>query len=1054
MSGAGANVDFSHVTFISAGAGSGKTYRLTGDLEAALVGGVNPAGVIGTTFTVKAAGELKERVRERLIQGGRPRLAEQMTQALVGTVHSVCERLLKKFSFELGLSPKLNVISIEDGKRFFNQALDDVLDLRRVRDMNALARRLGQQSWQETVKAVADKVRENDLGNHSLAAMGKESADSLLQFFAPPVPRDQQDDLLENLKRRVGDALLAIDLSYDMTIGTRNYVRTLRSAAHQLRGVDCPWSVWIQLSAERATKKSDAIAALVREAAGRYEAHPDLHADIGHYIQSVLNIAAQTIARFQDLKAERGLIDFLDMERFTLRALDDDAVRARLDDELELLLVDEFQDTNPMQLAVFVKLATLADRVIFVGDVKQAIYAFRGCDPDLVFETLQGMATGNAATDILPSSWRSRPALVHYINEVFAAAFHGEIEREEVVLAPERDEQLDEPAVMSWTLAGDNREERVSALVKGVAELVASGHRIVDPDSGEPRRVRWGDIAVLARTNDHVEEIARALKDQRVPMKMTLAGLLSVPEICLAGACLRRLNDATDTLATAEIISLSDCAEPETWLADRLRWVAGEQPNYQWAQTSHPIIARLKALAGDSAMRSPVEIVARVLNDVGTRGIVTGWGSDAIKAAQRQRNLDAFLNLAVEYENHCESQYDAATLTGFLFWLENPSSPELDLQPVVTSGDAVHVLTYHRSKGLEWPVVIGTDFESEERMNLWDVRIDLTAGFDVEQPLANRLIRFWPNLFGRRTNNLGLRDRIIASDEAQQTARKNSAEQRRLAYVGMTRARDLLAVAHPARLTGGIWFDTFATDFTLPQTDELVLPDGEVIASAARILDGDGEAPDPQPFAPRWFTRRARRTDLPRELSHPSAAEPIEGAAVGEVVELGERTAIHGDDMTAIGSGLHAVIAAELVNPEQADSMERAEALLATHGVETCVAAADALAVARRFRAGVLRRFQPTRLYAEYPVTHALGDGRLTKGWIDVLLETDAGWVIIDHKSSPRPRSNWAREVAEYSGQLAAYGDAIKAAGKPLSGCWIHFAVSGGIVELVSPRLR
>ena len=120
----------SHVSFISAGAGSGKTYRLTVELERALVeGGVRPSRVIGTTFTVKAAAELRGRVRERLIKSGRPQLAEQTAQALLGTVHSVCERLLRRFAFELGLSPELAVASKDDCAAFFRQALDEAVDV-------------------------------------------------------------------------------------------------------------------------------------------------------------------------------------------------------------------------------------------------------------------------------------------------------------------------------------------------------------------------------------------------------------------------------------------------------------------------------------------------------------------------------------------------------------------------------------------------------------------------------------------------------------------------------------------------------------------------------------------------------------------------------------------------------------------------------------------------------------------------------------------------------------------------------------------------------------
>jgi hypothetical protein len=168
---------------------------------------------------------------------------------------------------------------------------------------------------------------------------------------------------------------------------------------------------------------------------------------------------------------------------------------------------------------------------------------------------------------------------------------------------------------------------------------------------------------------------------------------------------------------------------------------------------------------------------------------------------------------------------------------------------------------------------------------------------------------------------------------------------------------------------------------------------------------------------------------------------------IGEIIELGERIPIRGGDMTAIGSGLHAVIAAELVNPDRPDAVKRASAILSSYGVDAFVAAEDAVAAGRRFRKAVAARFEPERILTEYPVIEARGDGRIVRGWIDVLLETQDGWVIIDHKSSPRPRSEWAREVEEYSGQLAAYADAVEHSGLPVAGMFIHFPISGGLVS-------
>ena len=1037
--------EFSHVTFIRAGAGSGKTYRLTEELERALVdGGVRPSGVIGTTFTVKAAGELKDRVRERLIRSGRPQLAEQMSQALIGTVHSVCERLLKRFVFELGLSPELNVLGVSD-QRLFHQALDEVSSLDEVRAMNAVAVRLSITDWQAEVKRIADRARDNDIVEHALIPMGRASADSLLAFF----PQAVQADHCGALVHAIDHARAAIDATTDTTALTRDYLQLLDSARYLLRR-ECAWSLWIKLSKARPGAKSDIHAAAVRQAAQCYEIHPDFRADIRQYIERVYSIAAATLRRFQLLKTERGQIDFTDMEQLTLRALDNAHVVERLRDELELLLVDEFQDTNPMQLALFVKLARFAKRVVFVGDVKQAIYAFRGCDPELVFAALAGLTQRHAQTDTLEFSWRSRPPLLAYLNQVFIGAFAVDgIDQADVELAARRDEKLETPAVIQWRATGA-RVLQNQALARGVAKLVADGTTVEDVENSQPRPLRFGDIAILARTNDHVEEIALALKGARVPIKMSLQGLLVVPEVCLAKACLRRLADATDTLATAEIVAFTDGGGPQTWLADRLRFLATGTRSDEWLETTHPIVKRLAQLRDEVVYQSPVETVARVLNDVGIREVAAGWGPDAVKVAQRQRNLDAFLNLAVEYETYCASQHEAATLTGFLFWVQDPHAPELDLQPTVTTGDAVHVLTYHKAKGLEWPVVIAADFDSVMRNNIWDVRINLAAPFDVNNPLAARTIRFWPKIFGDNSKGIPILDAINTSAEGLACEAATASERRRLAYVGMTRARDVLIIALPDKpLKDDTWFATFADESLLPGGEALLLPNGDLISSAYAGLSSDADVSAPPPYAPRWFERRPRPALVLREALSPSRAPPFDGATIGEVVELGDRIVVRGDDMNLIGSALHAIIAAELVNPDRRDADMRAQAILRGYGADAWVDADAAVACARRFRAFIIERFEPTRVLAEVPAVARLPNRQLLRGWIDVLVETAEGWVVIDHKSSPRPKNEWREQGLEHSGQIAAYRSIIAATGAVIApAAWIHFPVGGGMVSI------
>ena len=321
----GSQSDLAHVRFISAGAGSGKTYHLTEELEQALSEGrMTPAAVIGTTFTVKAATELHDRVRTRLIRSGRPLLSEQMAQAVIGTVHSVCGRLLRRFAFELGLSPEINVASAEDGARLFDQALDEVLSADRVREMNLRAERLGLvgdqdgTSWQDHVRKIAEETRSNDIDPTALPTMGRESALRFLSYF-PEATCD--DEAREVLLAAVQEAIANIDLASDATKTTRGYVSQLRSAAAELRRDDCQWTLWISLSKRSPAKRSENCAIPVRDAASAYDRHLGFHADIRGYIEGVFAIAGEALAYFQALKTERGLVDYDDMEQLALRAL-------------------------------------------------------------------------------------------------------------------------------------------------------------------------------------------------------------------------------------------------------------------------------------------------------------------------------------------------------------------------------------------------------------------------------------------------------------------------------------------------------------------------------------------------------------------------------------------------------------------------------------------------------------------------------------------------------------------------------------------------------------
>ena len=178
-----------NIEFVSAGAGSGKTYKLTETLAQALESGAaRPHAILATTFTVKAATELRERARSWLLEKGRVDLATAIGQARLGTVNSVCGQMLKQFCFELGLSPDQTVLSEGQTKRLLETSLAETLDPVGQSDFVQLTRKFGieQEDWAKTVKDVVKAALDNDIAPATLRTMGPRNADQMLANWPAP----------------------------------------------------------------------------------------------------------------------------------------------------------------------------------------------------------------------------------------------------------------------------------------------------------------------------------------------------------------------------------------------------------------------------------------------------------------------------------------------------------------------------------------------------------------------------------------------------------------------------------------------------------------------------------------------------------------------------------------------------------------------------------------------------------------------------------------------------------------------------------------------------
>ncbi len=1040
------------IHFISAGAGSGKTYSLTQKLQSLLSSQqVTPAGVIATTFTKLAAGELQERVRGALIEAGQLRVANQMEQALIGTVNSVCGEILRRFAFEAGMPPDQQVLEEAQGDVLFYQAMEQALADNKllIRQMNATCHRLqildrqNQLNWRAEVKSISDAARANNQSPDDIRHLGKASADALLAHF----PKASSRDLDRLLLNAIEHAMNGIDTDADGTKVTREYVSLITGIRAGLYKQRATWPEWISLSKKMPGARSKAFAEPIADIAIDYDKHPVLHSDIRFFAEQAFAIAADSLSAYQNLKTQKGLIDFVDQEQRLYQLLDHPSVKETLREELQLLMVDEFQDTSPIQLALFLKLSQLAAQVIWVGDIKQSIYGFRGSDPTLMAAVVQRVTADGNEPEILEKSWRSTPELVSYINKLFVPAFADSLKPEQIALIPARDSFTSEPAVELWRLAGGKKSERAQALASGIASMMCNGRTVVDKDSKQQRAATYSDIAILCRTHANLKEVATALSEAKLPIRYKRPGLLSTPEGCLAMACLRRLIDPQDTLASAEILTLTLCDNPEAWIAERIAYL--DDPDHssrQWLEDAeHGPIARLKAQRERLHFLTPVEVLRTAIDAGNVRESVYRWGPTEQRSQHRLNNLAALLGHADDYINQCTAQNQPATSAGLVLRLYQLAEAEEDTQATGGAENAIQLVTHHGAKGLEWPIVVAMDLTADLKPRLWGLSVlPSPTAISLDDPLANRTLRYWPAFTGLQSVNIPLLDEIAASPEGLAAMEQEIQESKRLLYVSLTRPRDGLIITLTSKETGGGWMDTLQADWMLPATDTLTLPDGTAIPSRAVAVQAS--APDNKlpPYQPTWLTTATRVIKaLPLRLS-PSSTTPVATARVGDIITLGERLEIEGEyDPAALGSALHAVIATTLLG------QNATARVLQDHGMDKTISVAAANESTSRLLAAIQQRFKPIALHAEYPVHYTNDSGQLISGWIDLLVETAEGFVLIDHKASPRARSDWEEIALGYAGQLAAYAEGItRATGRPVVSRWIHFGVTGGLVEV------
>ena len=1048
------------IRIISAGAGTGKTHRLIIELEQ-LVGSedkLSPDRLLAVTFTRRAAEELRERLRQELYKTGCNQAADRLDTSLVGTVNGVCGSLLQLVAFEAGLAPSLNVVAEQDQQVLFNQAVAAVMDESRVSVLEEIAERFGfgagrnPHDWHKDLRDIIDAARCNDISPQILKSCAAKSLEGMVALLQPccSKTKEESDWALKQAVERAIEKMRKVD---DQTKGTREYVDLLEETRHRLRhGASIPWGLWVKLTKEKPTKKSESIAEPVRQAAARHPFHPGLRRDIEIFVETLFSFAADAIEYYQRFKRERGLVDFVDQESLLLNALDIPEVRKRFKDEFDLLLVDEFQDTSPIQLALFLKLAELAGQSIWVGDPKQSIYAFRGAAPSLmaaVVKKLRGIGEG----DILKISYRSRPELVRFVNAVFVPALSHLLPESEVALMPNRPNPTGATVPLrAWMLDGSNKEQRAGQIASGIVDFLTEAPVIFDKFAQSERKSRAGDMALLCRTHDDSRDIANALVARGVKVAIARPGLVATPEGKLVLACLRLYGNPSDTLARAEIkVLTSKDPKPEEWLQDRLEYLQSGQPSEAWGN-DHPVIAKIHVLAQRAFLFSPVEALEEIIEAVDLRRLTMGWGDQE----RRLGNVERFRAMTRDYEETCRQQAGAASISGFLFWLQGLVKSEEDCQAEGAGPDAVNILTCHGAKGLEWPIVIGANLDTNLKEKIWGLTvIDDRDGIDLAAPLAERWLRYWPWPYGAQCIGTGLREGLDGTPELNKAAAETEAEELRLLYVTLTRARDYLVLCLNTKANP--WLDLAlgkagrSLTVTADATEIELEWDNEKENLKMQVLRPQCSAiSESERATSTWVAERKGRGQYPAAVLNPSTFKFGSGTSMaGKPVLIGKRIKIKGKPvLESLGTALHDFIAAD-VNEKRPET-ERIlmlSGLLLRHGLAGAVNPEAVISNCNAFYRFIGDRFKLIRIKTEWPASMTIGDQYLT-GNVDMILDTEEGWVVIDHKIFPGGKGDLSSEAAAYGAQISAYSDILeKATGKKPVARLIHFIIAGAIVE-------
>jgi ATP-dependent helicase/nuclease subunit A len=772
---------------LAANAGSGKTAVMVERfVEAVLQDGAAVGSVLALTFTEKAAGELRERVRRRFTALGETEHARETDAAWIGTIHGFCARVLRARPLAAGLDPRFTVLDAAAARRLAEAAYERALEeWAGARGAPAI----------DLAAAYGPGLRDMILATHETLRSRGEAEPRL------PVPPERAvPDPAALLTARDAAAAALAGCDGKKVAAAREALAALAIAD------EVPWPGELDAAKLGTGAKAldDPACADYRDA---WETYRSASAD--HHARSAVALLDDLLARFgaayDAAKAARAGVDFSDLELRVRDLLADAAARSAWAERFALIMVDEFQDTNRLQLDVLESLAR--DNLFAVGDEFQSIYRFRHADVE-IFRELRARLDRDRVRR-LTRNFRSTEELLDMLNGAFAPEL-GERFTPLVAGAPavpadgplrlfDPDPVSGDPPVellITDTRGWDDDPDLAGAIGlsafatqpwrRAEARLVA--HRLrAEIDDGR----RPGDVVVLVRATGSLRLLEQALEEQGLPTYVVGGrGYWSQEQVRDGIAYLRALANPRDEEALLAVLSSPFCgvgtdalvlvaeAGRESGLWPALRAAEGSDwiavlPEAERERLA--LFARVFATERPRAERVAVEVLLE------TAIVATGYDLAVLARAGGERrlaNLRKLMRLARDYE-----RAEGRDLRGFITYAATQDLIEAREGEAALESeglDAVRLMTIHRAKGLEFPVVCVAD-------------LGRAAGGTRERLLVGPDGRV-----GLRMAPIGGGETVPALDwqclhEAEQDA--EAEEERRLFYVAMTRARERLILS-------------------------------------------------------------------------------------------------------------------------------------------------------------------------------------------------------------------------------------------------------------------